>query len=57
LTIQLIQNNFIEEYDPTIGAFFIGVFASAPLPYAFDAQRTRTASKSPLTIKRAYWTS
>jgi small GTP-binding protein len=22
LTIQLIQNNFIEEYDPTIGAFF-----------------------------------
>jgi GTPase SAR1 family protein len=21
LTIQLIQNNFIEEYDPTIGAF------------------------------------
>jgi hypothetical protein len=26
LTIQLIQNNFIEEYDPTIGAFFDSFF-------------------------------
>ena len=35
LTIQLIQNNFIEEYDPTIGALLAcsSCWRCVPLPF------------------------
>jgi GTPase SAR1 family protein len=35
MTIQLIQNNFIEEYDPTIGALLacLSCWRCVPLPF------------------------
>ena len=61
LTIQLIQNNFIEEYDPTIGAFFDSFFSLRFFCTHFDSrallQRIRTASRSPSMIRLVCWIS
>ena len=67
LTLQLIQNDFIEDFDPTLGALLAcfellslrasALFALTFVAHAFDVQRTRTASRSPLMTRLACSTS